>query len=144
MKGYDIYGNYTNYRKTNHSWSIAFNQWINKHGTTKFMFSNGDCSQYIVTTFDQISSFKSIDATSTVTILSSNISPDNWYKTQWYLRNSSSGDPLISYYDQSGINDDDSLLYAEDNINLYPSVTNGKYFNVWIEQPINIYSLQIK
>ena len=70
---------------------------INKDETTRFMFSNEDCSKYVITTYDQLSNINTI-ATSTANILSSHLLPDNSYNTQWYR-------PLISYYDQNTVQD---------------------------------------
>ena len=54
LKGTDVYGVYDNNPQSLNSWSIQFDNVLQSDNSTLFMFSNGDCSEWMITTNDQL------------------------------------------------------------------------------------------
>ena len=48
LAGTDEYGIFDNNPQSNESWSIRFDNVLESDGSTLFMFSNGDCSEWMV------------------------------------------------------------------------------------------------
>jgi len=94
---------------------------------TQFLFSDGDCDRWMVTTFDQFRYQKGSEYLAT--ILESCIS-DAPYIVKWYNRPGASEDPWISYknhWDESrGTN-----MYGE-NSNGYNPTYRDSHMNVWM------------
>ncbi len=135
LQGTDIYGTNDNDPQSTESWSIQFDYIIHtiQNGTI-FMLSNGDCSEYLITTYYQV------NLTSPCTqsncsyfgyIIESNTR--STYYNEWFNRGPSfPADPLISY----NLNDDLSILYAEGKNNyserFFPTKPKDLSVNVWI------------
>ena len=118
LNGTDTYGEYENNPKSNKSWSIQFDKQLNSDGSTLFMFSNGGCSQYIITKNNQFKYDTNISH-----IIASHLGSD--YYAEWYNRGASYPmDPLIISNITNGI-----ILYAEDNT---ISIPTREYVNVFI------------
>ena len=127
LAGIDEYGFYDNDPKSTNTWSIPFDYLLSYDGSAIFMFSDGDCSQYLITQNNQFTSTFStkFDAT----IISSNYG--NNYQSEWYNRpTNNEQDPMISWMD----NNESSLLYVENNDTQFVTRFNNldKWVNVWI------------
>ena len=48
LKGTDVYGTFDNNPESNNSWSIQFDNVLESDNSTLFMFSNGECSEWMV------------------------------------------------------------------------------------------------
>ena len=55
--GTEIYGTFDNNPQSLNTWSIQFDNILELDGSTVFMFSNGDCSEWLITTNDIIRSW---------------------------------------------------------------------------------------
>ena len=137
LQGTDIYGVFDDDPLSLTSWSIQFDDIIrsynNKSGAI-VMFSNGDCSEYLITIFD------SINVTSNNSywgyIIESNTRSSPYYD-KWRNRDPLTfpNDPLILYT----LSDQSSMLYTEgSNINyldrFFPTGSSQDLFlNVWIK-----------
>lgn len=85
--------------------------------TGKVMFSNGNCSQYLVTTYDQFAVIRS--SPYEANIIESDISSEP-YTAKWYARCTDCGDPWIGTRDHCSLsNDCMETLYAEDSTLLH-------------------------
>eukprot|EP01083_Nonionella_stella_P156047 504851_1 len=121
LGGTDVYGTYSNNPESMSSWSIAFDQYLWPDGLTQFMFSDGNCSRWLITTNDQFTT--NYPGQYSADILSSYTSPTP-YSALWYNRAAQLEDPWIS------VADGQDVLYGE-NDNPYNDPT-GDLFNVWI------------
>jgi len=101
---------------------------------TEFLFSNGDCDRWLITTFDQFGYQKGslYDAT----ILKSCIS-DTPYTAKWYNRAGRTEDPWISFKDH-GADSKSTILYGENDWQ-GPNIKNahGQFVNVWMREKSN-------
>ena len=125
LRGTAEYGTVSGPTSEDNEFAIAFDA-VN---TTQFLFSNGDCGRWLITTFDQFRYQKG--ALYDATILKSCIS-DTPYTAKWYNRQNNAEDPWISFKDHA----DDSkttLLYGE---NGYQGSkiqnTYSQFINVWM------------
>ena len=132
LQGTDVYGTYDNNPQSLHSWSIQFDDILESSGSSLFMFSNGDCSEWMVVENNQFNTQFGSDIDRH--IIASHYDID--YYAKWYNRVSSSEDPWISWNDHTNY---ESLLYGEDSYSGQPFVftrfnVNGadKNVNVWI------------
>ena len=127
LNGTDIYGTSDNDPESSSIWSIEYNQYLETGESTLFMFSNGNCSEWLVTTNDEWSTFYPNDYGAY--IISSNYDKD--YFVTWFNRNTYSQDPLISYRDHTF---NKTILYEEDNYDgdLQRFSDDDKSVNVWI------------
>eukprot|EP01083_Nonionella_stella_P290212 987592_1 len=66
LEGTDEYGTYVNDPQSMSSWSIPFSQYLWPDGSTQFMFSDGDCTEWLITTNDQFTSFYSTSYTANI------------------------------------------------------------------------------
>ena len=142
LAGSDIYGTYDNDPQSLNSWSIQFDNVLESDGSTLFMFSNGDCSEWMVVENNQFNTQfgggagiddKNPDGVDRHIIASHyNIN----YTAQWYNRDPSTHpeDPWISWagwwYPHDGTHT--SVLYGEaSNPYIWGRFLNN-YFNVFI------------
>ena len=124
LAGTDVYGVYDNNPESVYDWSIQFDETLKADGSTLFMFSDEDCSQWLITRNDQ---FTSIYANEDRHIIAS--SNDIDYDAKWYNRGGSNlEDPWISLEDYPT-----GALYgganSEYNQNIFSAVSS---INVWI------------
>ena len=124
LAGTDVYGVWNNYPDSVNSWSKQFNETLNDDGSTLFMFSNEDCTQWLITRNDQ---FTSTYTNEYKHIIASNYDLD--YYVKWSNRgNGYPADPLISIQDYPN-----GLLYAENVTSLNQNTfINSSSVNVWI------------
>eukprot|EP01083_Nonionella_stella_P271277 919189_1 len=130
LEGTDEYGTYVNDPQSMSSWSIPFNQYLWPDGSTEFMFSNGDCSKWLITTHDQVMTLQPDPVPISVTILSSYTS-DTPYTAKWSNRQY---DP-ITYDEDPWISAGDhptDLLYGEAANEHHLDQVLGAFLNVWI------------
>eukprot|EP01084_Bolivina_argentea_P161928 281814_1 len=141
LQGTDEYGVYDADPQSIQSWSIPFADELEDDGTTKFMFSNGDCSEWMVTTNDQFLTV--FPSAISATILASHVSTTS-YQVDWLVRGDSNPeDPWISYGNHAD-NTFATNMYAENAVatgcghtdrcqrwDNYPSA--DKSLNVWIQ-----------
>ena len=97
-------------------------------GSTLFMFSNGDCSEWMVTTNDQFNTEFGTDVNRH--IIASHFDVD--YTAEWHNRGIYYEDPWISFRDHSA-NNFETILYGENNIlDHLDRFNTDKSVNVWI------------
>merc|ERR1719474_265029 len=98
---------------------------------TQFLFSNGDCDRWLITTFDQFG--YQWGANYNATILKSCIS-DTPYTAKWYNRAGNPEDPWISYKDHFA-DDKTTIIYGE-NDHQGANIKNayGQFINVWMRE----------
>ena len=109
LAGIDSYGSYDNDPQSINKWSIEFNNVLEGDGSSLFMFSNGDCSEWFVTRNDQFNTqfeFGERD------IIASHYDID--YDVLWYNRVLNAEDPWISWLNHS-VSNYYTLLYGENN-----------------------------
>eukprot|EP01083_Nonionella_stella_P070993 190337_1 len=101
----------------------------------KFMFSNGDCTQWLITTYDQFSIIR--PSPYAATILSSSYK-DEVYTADWYKRCDTCGDPWVGVRDHCKEYGCLDVLYAEDSTDLHQTRfsledTRNTSLNVWVK-----------
>ena len=116
--------------------STPFNKQYINNPSGKFMFSNGDCTQYLITTYDQFAIIRS--SPYSAKILKSSYKPNNEYYADWYARCIGCGDPWISVQDHCKDYGCFDVLYAESSTNLHQTRfesndTNNISLNVWVK-----------
>ena len=131
MTGTDDYGGYSYLADPTaiSSWSIPFDGALNSDGSTLFMFSNGGCSEYIITKNNQ---FNTEYNGANRFIVASHIDVD--YYARWYNRATFAEDPWISWLDHSSENYY-SLLYGENSW----SATATERFSLNDDKSVNVY-----
>ena len=118
-----IYGTFDNDPMSTNTWGIGYDSVLEGDGSDVFMFSNGDCSKYLIATNDQWSTnYENEDKY----IIASHVDTD--YYAKWYNRAANPEDPWISYRDH--LVDSSSVLYGENGW----TGTNGYtgFHNVWL------------
>ena len=122
LAGTDVYGTYDNNVTSTNAWSIQYDGVLETNGSNVFMFGNGNCSQYLITTNDQWSTYY---ANEDKYIIASHYDSD--YYAKWYNRAGNPEDPWISWQDHS-VNS--SILYGENGYNLGNNYMG--YHNAWL------------
>ena len=129
LGGSDIYGTYDNNPQSmNSSWSIQYNNTLESDGSTLFMFSNGDCTEWLITRNDQFHDEISSPGANGH-IYASHYDVD--YDVFWYSNTNGSA-PWISW---KFATEWDSILYLEDSVTVYGTerfANDDKSVNVWI------------
>eukprot|EP01083_Nonionella_stella_P107621 311908_1 len=127
LEGTDEYGTYVNDPQSMSSWSIPFSQYLWPDGLTQFMFSNGDCSKWLITTNDQFTTSHPAQYNATISL---SYTSDISYTTLWWNRQfdpiTFDADPWIS------ATDDSDLLYGEAANEHFPENVTSAVYNVWI------------
>ena len=122
------YGNVTGPLSKN-EFAIPFNA----SNGTQFLFSDTDCDEWLITTYDQFA-YK-WGAAYNAKIVKSCISNES-YTAEWYNRDGNPEDPWISYQDHYD-NNYETILYGESNNNYHTHVCSGQNLNGWLR---NIYT----
>merc|ERR1719474_825453 len=106
---------------------------------TQFLFSNGDCDRWLITTFDQFR--YQWGANYNANILKSCIS-DTPYTAKWYNRAGNPEDPWISYKDHFA-DDKTTIIYGE-NDHQGANIKNAydQFVNVWMREDSTGSSIQ--
>ena len=125
LRGTAEYGTVSGPTSEDNEFAIAFDA-VN---TTQFLFSNGDCDRWLITTYDQFRYQKS--ALYDATILKSCIS-ETAYTAKWFNRKNVAEDPWISFKDHDA-DSKTTILYGENN-HPGPNIQNayGQFVNVWM------------
>eukprot|EP01084_Bolivina_argentea_P097385 175063_1 len=145
LAGTDIYGTYDNNPQSIQSWSIQFDDQLSDDGSTLFMFTNGDCTQWMVTENNQF--LTESQGAIPGTILASHLQ-NTPYQTDWLVRGiSNPEDPWISFKNH-GDDDFATNMYSENAVpNSQPcdqatigrcqrwddNPNSDKSLNVWIQ-----------
>eukprot|EP01083_Nonionella_stella_P091795 256707_1 len=134
LNGTDVYGVYSEDPQSVSTWSIPFSS----DGFIQFLVSNGNCSEWMITTHDE---FRTTSNTNPYLghIIASHDSIN--YDASWYFRSERDEDPLLSFNDYQ-INNYHTLLYAEASYSdtnalqrfLIPNADLS--VNVWIRNPV--------
>lgn len=124
LNGTAWYGRYKNDPTSEEEFSTPFKPKIG----TQFLFSNGDCTKWLVTTYDEFGTAKG--ANYEARILKSHIS-DSPYFAKWYHRTTNLEDPWISYMDHWTDNRGTCLYGGNSNGHNKHNI-NGQHCNVWI------------
>ena len=132
LRGTDVYGTFDNDPQSLNTWSIQFDNVLDSNGSTLFMFSNGDCSEWMVVKNDQF--YTEFGANVSRHIIASHYDID--YSAKWQNRGPSMApeDPWISFKDFPEDNYE-TILYGENNgggaaLNRFNNV--DKSVNTWI------------
>ena len=117
--------------------STPFAEQYANNPSGKFLFSNGDCSQWLLTTYDQFSILRPSPYSATI-ILSSYKSVGNAYTADWYARCTACGDPWIGVRDHCKDWGCLDVLYAENSIDIHTERfksddINNMSINVWVK-----------
>eukprot|EP01084_Bolivina_argentea_P162066 282065_1 len=130
LNGTDTYGTYDANPQSTAIWSRAFKPALASNGSTLFMFSNGNCTEWLVTKNKQfyVQSANPYSAN----IIASNFG--NKYNVQWYSGTSVVSYPWISWQDIS-TNSFATMLYGENTTTtgILRFNSSDKYVNVWIK-----------
>ena len=133
LAGTSVYGTFDNNPQALNTWSIEFSNILESDGSTLFMFSNGDCSEWIVTRNDQFNT--EFGANMSRYIIASHYNDD--YYAKWYNRGlTDSQDPSITW---SNTWDSNTILYEENDSTNHQTRVNNSFFNVWISYVMSIY-----
>ena len=130
LAGIDVYGTFDNNPQSLNSWSIQFDNVLESDGSTLFMFSNGDCSEWMITRNDQFTLSQSDPNYGS--IIASHFDID--YSALWWTRYNGSfqEDPWISWRDH-GYDNWRTILYGENkNGARLTRFQHDPYVNVWI------------
>eukprot|EP01083_Nonionella_stella_P019335 53776_1 len=103
LAGTDVYGTYDNDPQSTSNWSIAYSEALEDDGSTVFMFSNGDCSEFLITSNDQF--ITSQNGTYLARIIASHYDT-NVYNVTWNYTSI----PWLSWQNASHAS---TLLYGE-------------------------------
>jgi len=122
LTGTASYGDSSDGPLSTNEWAIPFDA----EDSTEFLFSDGDCDRWMITTYDQFAYHwgSNYDAT----ILKSHIS-DTPYVAKWYNRGNSE-DPWISYQDHWD-NNRLTNMYGENSYGGNAAYSNS-HMNVWM------------
>eukprot|EP01083_Nonionella_stella_P019334 53772_1 len=100
LAGTDVYGTYDNDPQSTSNWSISYSGALEDDGSSVFMFSNGDCSEFLITSSDP---FISQNNPYLARIIASHY--DTNYNVIWSYTSS----PWLSWQNTSVV----TLLYGE-------------------------------
>ena len=139
--GGNAYGAYDNNPNSINTWGLTH---AHADNSEIFMFSNGDCSQWLVTTHDQFNQLAGADFTNTTKhIIASHFDVNYYAKWNYRTPNTSYGmasvywsDPWISWKDWDS-DDYQTILFAcnvrnEPNSMYNPPFAANGSFNVWM------------
>eukprot|EP01084_Bolivina_argentea_P009173 17156_1 len=144
LQGTDSYGDPDNNPKSMNTWSIPFDLDLQADGSSLFMFSNGDCSEWMVAENKQFTT--TFVSETERNILASHVSSTQ-YEALWWLRPTNAEDPWISYYDHD-LYSYTSLLYGEAGTiwrrERFDAPGADKSVNVWIKNINQLYPIQVQ
>eukprot|EP01083_Nonionella_stella_P166190 554908_1 len=123
LAGTDVYGTYDNDPQSTSNWSIPYSEALEGDGSTVFMFSNGDCSEFLITSNDQ---FFSSSARIIASHYVSNVYTVTWNST-WISWQSDSHSTLL-YGEASNTNHLDRFNVDGADLSVNVWIRNDKYF----------------
>eukprot|EP01084_Bolivina_argentea_P035042 64979_1 len=110
LVGTAVYGYPDPNPKSKSSWSMQYNIYLETDGSTLFLFSNGECSEWIVTINNEFLTAKGEDYSAYIIASHYDIN----YNTTWNYDTNHLEDPMISWNNNNN-NYLQSILYAENN-----------------------------
>eukprot|EP01083_Nonionella_stella_P083611 231248_1 len=134
LQGTNAYGTYNGDPSSTTTWSVEFSGALSLDGSSTFMFSNGDCSQWLVAEHNQFKDDQHGDYEAHV--VASHYAVH--YDVMWnYNQNFETATPLISW---NGTRHQASILYAEAStvhyLDRFDNISGSDLsVNVWIKNP---------
>jgi hypothetical protein len=137
LQGTDEYGIYIDDPMAKSVFSMTFSDLLTVTPSAEMMFSNGDCSQYMITRYKEVSGQTCTGTCNNQPVMKSHLHPDATSQAVFLIRTTGTGtdlhaeDPWLSFSSHATAN----LIYGEDTFagnNRWTGSVGAPFLNVWV------------